>query len=290
MNYRLSVAPGDPLALDRFLARKARLPLEKAQDLISFGSVWVDRKVVYSCGRTLSSGQQVAVFVPRQGTRRFYEIDDRRILYRDSWVLAYDKEPGLPCQATPYDGYNNVFMGLKRLLAVSSPAARYLGLHHRLDKGVSGVMVFSLSPKANRSLARAFREGEAEKVYRAVVSGDPAEDSWVEDTPIGRKNGRYLCVKTGEGKEAVTGFQVIARSQSLALIEARPRTGRTHQIRLHLAHGGLPVLGDREHQGRSYHRCMLHAYRLTLSHPVTGKPLTLEAPLPQAFHEALADH
>jgi 23S rRNA pseudouridine1911/1915/1917 synthase len=287
MNYRFTVTPGDPTALDQFLACKARLPLKKAQDLITFGAVWVDRRVAQSPELSLNHGQHVALNVPRQGTRRFYEIDSGRIVYRDSWILAYDKEPHIPCQSTPYDGYNDVYAGLRRFLAASPPASDYLGLHHRLDKGVSGVMVFSLSPRANRALARSFREGGAEKVYRAVVSGDPEKDSWVEKTPIGRRNGRHRCVKAGQGKEAVTRFRVINRAKGRAHLEACPETGRTHQIRLHLAHGGLPVLGDLEHQGRSYHRCMLHSFRLSLCHPVTGDPLVLEAPLPEDFNEAL---
>ena len=148
-------------------------------------------------------------------------------------------------------------------------------------------MVFALSIRANTPLFNAFRDRDVEKVYVAVVCGDPPEDSWVETAPIGRQGGRYLCVEPGRGKEAETAFRVLRRASGMALVEARPRTGRTHQIRLHLARCGVPVLGDRQYGGRHHARCMLHAHVLAMAHPVTGARLVIEAPLPGAFDGAL---
>jgi len=291
------VPQGDPVALDHFLEDQARMPLAKCRDLIDFGAVYVDGKVEQAPARLLLAAQEVRLHIPRYGTKRFYETRKERILYQDTDLLAYDKETGVPCQQTPYDAYNNVYAGLKRFLGLvpttgtqGEPAkapgpSSTLGMHHRLDKDVSGIMVFALSSRANRALSDGFRKRKVEKVYRAVVCREPQEDAWVETAPIGRKNGRYLCVGPGEGKEAETRFRVIERSGGLALVEARPQTGRTHQIRLHLARRGLPILGDRLYKGRPHTRCMLHAQRLSFSHPSAHRMLHLEAPLPPEFHE-----
>lgn len=299
MRYRFSVPPEGPVSLACFLQDRLRLSLEKARDLVSFGAVYVQGKMEQDVDRLLQPGQEVRVHIPRYGTRRFYEVNPDRILYRDDWLLAYDKQAGIPCQQTPYDAYNNVYAGLKRLLNSSSSTSGnrdlqrknlvsgYLGMHHRLDKDVSGVMVFPLSPRANRSFSEGFRTKAVEKVYRAILSGIPDEDSWVENSSIGRRQGKYICVGEGEGKEAETGFQVIRREPRVTLVEAYPKTGRTHQIRLHLALRGLPILGDRQHEGAPYTRCMLHAFRLSLSHPISGKPLLFESPMPEAFEKAL---
>ena len=306
MQYRFPVTKKDRgTLLDRFLASRAGFSLEEARDLIRFGAVWVNRDRETDGNRTLETGEDVTLNIPRHGVRRAYEAAPERILYLDAWVLAYDKEAGVPCQPTPYDAYNNVYEALRRLgsgggcsLGEASPTARggsradgtpagYLAMHHRLDLGVSGVMVFARSIRANTPLFEAFRDRHVDKAYLAVVCGIPPEDSWEERAPIGRQGGRYLCAEPGKGKEAETAFRVLRRSAGLALVEARPRTGRTHQIRLHLARCGLPILGDRQYGGRPHARCMLHAHRLGLPHPVTGKRLVIEAPLPGTFHRAL---
>jgi len=290
--------------LDRYLARKARFPLEEARDLVRFGAVWVNRRREEDPSRSLAPGDEVSVSIPRYGVKRYYEADPARVLYRDPWILAYDKEADIPCQPTPYDSYNNVCEGLRRWVrsqggpeevragdagrgAETQEPSGYLALHHRLDLAVSGVMVFALSTRANKSLFDAFQTRRVEKIYRAVVCGNPASEDWVQTAAIGRKAGKYLCVPRGQGKEAETGFRVLRRGRDRAVVEARPRTGRTHQIRLHLAWSGLPVLGDRQHGGQPFPRCMLHAHRIRLAHPVTGEEMALEAPVPEEFSRAL---
>jgi RluA family pseudouridine synthase len=301
VQYTFAVTEENRTLLDRFLASQARVSLEEARDLICFGAVWISGERATDRDRVLVAEEHVTVHVPMYGVRRFYETDPGRILFRDPVVLAYDKEAGIACQPTPYDGYNNVYEGLRRWLRAGSAAgsgsgparrdeaadAGYLALHHRLDLTVSGVMIFALSTRANAPLFSAFRDRQVEKSYRAVVCGEPEEDSWVERAPVGRKGGKYLCVEPGLGKEAETGFRVLRRASGRALVEALPRTGRTHQIRLHLALRGFPVLGDRQYGGRPHSRCMLHALRLSLRHPVKKEPLVLEAPMPGSFEEAL---
>jgi 23S rRNA pseudouridine1911/1915/1917 synthase len=287
MKYLYQVSPGDPVRLDRFLESKGLFRQEEIHDLIDFGSVYVDGRVERKPSRLVSDGQQVALHVPEYGTKRFYEVDPRRILYRDPWLLAYDKENGIPCQATPYDAHNNLYAALGAYLSGKSRAPAYLGLQHRLDKDTSGVMLFSLSRRVNRALADAFRLRRVEKRYIAAVSGNPGEETWIEETPITREKGQYTCGSEGDGKEALTEFRVLQRRPGLCLVEAIPRTGRTHQIRLHLALRGLPILGDIQHKGRPYSRLMLHAQGLGLNHPVKGERLIVDAPPPEEFEKAL---
>lgn len=284
MRYLYEVPTGLPVPLDRFLEERTSFGLERVRRLVDFGSVYVDGRIERNPSRKLQPGQKVLLTVPYYGTVKFYTIDPSRILYRDPWILAYDKEPGIPCQPAPHDAHNNLFAAVRESLRGSEGDDPYVALHHRLDRETSGVMLLSLSEEANRALAAAFRERKVEKHYLAVICAEPAEDVWTENRPITRSEGRYRCARSGEkGKGAVTDFRVLERRSGLALIEALPRTGRTHQIRVHLADRGLPILGDTRYRGRPFSRLMLHAWSLSLAHPVTGEPLNLEASPPAGF-------
>lgn len=263
-----------------YLARQLLLNEEDARDLIDFGSVQIGGRQERDPGRRLSSGQEVRVYRPWGGTRRFYEIDPARILFRDRTLFAYDKEPGIPSQQTPSDAYNNLFAAVIRRISKEGAKAPYVALHHRLDRETSGVMVFALDRSANRKLGDAFQRHEVKKEYLAWVQGRPAPDEWVGSEDIGRKDGRYCTCPQGRGKSAETLFRVIHRDEDRSLVSAMPLTGRTHQIRLHLAAAGFPVLGDRLYGGRPSGRLYLHAHRLRLAHPADGSELTLTAPVP----------
>ncbi|MFH1092128.1 MAG: RluA family pseudouridine synthase [Pseudomonadota bacterium] len=263
--------------LDKFLAQAADLTRGRVRALIDFGSVWVRGRACRQQSRLLKAGDWVTFQAPEYGPVKFYEADPERILFQDEWLLAYDKEAGIPCQQTPYDGYNHLFGALSRL------RPGYLGLHHRLDSLTSGVMLFSLSQKINPSLSRVFAQGRLTKIYLAVVQGSPPQDSWEVDRPVAKRQGGYFCPEDGRGKAALTSFTVLKRGKGRALIKARPLTGRTHQIRLHLALSGHPVVGDAEYKGRPAPRLMLHALSLSFNHPVTGQTLTIEAPRPEDF-------
>ena len=141
-------------------------------------------------------------------------------------------------------------------------------------------MLFALEKRVNKSLGRAFQERLVKKEYLAWVEGAPKNDSWTCDSQIGKVGGKYTAVRKGEGKKAETLFRVLRREEGRALVLASPLTGRTHQIRIHLAEAGHPVAGDRVYGAKPDRRLYLHAWRLTLKHPVSGKRLTFEAPVP----------
>jgi 23S rRNA pseudouridine1911/1915/1917 synthase len=175
------------------------------------------------------------------------------------------------------------------------------GIVHRLDAESSGLMVVALDDQAAEGLVQAFRARRIEKRYLALVHGDPRFDSdWIE-TPLGRSTrhpDRMSVLPEGEGREAATFYRVLERFGRFALVECRPRTGRTHQIRVHLTSIEHPLVGDGVYPGRVRHplpkdappldRHLLHAAGLTFSHPVTGAELELESPLPREFEAWLA--
>lgn len=221
-------------------------------------------------------------------------------LFEDADVIAVDKPAGLSMHATADPRRPHLVALVARQLGVPASA---LGVHQRLDAGTSGVVLFAKSPLANRGLARAFEGRAVDKVYLALVDASQRPDlavgaQWTERaalaaTGTGRRGRRHGAIaprpaidasgSSGDGAErpAETTFVVRARRRDRALIEARPRTGRQHQIRAHLSAAHLPIVGDTRYGGPAAARLHLHAWRLALAHPVTGALLCLEAPAPQ---------
>lgn len=272
------------LSLGESVAAQLYISVDVSRDLIDFGSVQIDGRAERDPGRKLNGGEQVKVFWPKDGIHRWYEVDGRRILYHDRHLLAYDKESGIPSQQTPSDAYNNLFAALYRFVAEKS-VRPYLAPHHRLDGDTSGVMLFAVDQSVNRKLGNAFKHHNIAKDYLAWVEGYPKRDEWIAREDIGRKAGSYRTFPQGQGKSAETWFKVLLRREDRSFIWARPRTGRTHQIRLHLASSGHPVIGDRLYGTASTQRLLLHAYRLSLLHPATDQPLVLTAPVPADWPE-----
>ncbi len=237
----------------------------------------------------LSGQEEISATFPPYGIRRFYEIDPARVIFRDRFLFIYDKETGIPSQQTPYDAYNNVFAALFRHLAKEQSADCYAALHNRLDRETSGVLLFALEKGVNEFLSKVFRERLVKKEYLAWVEGIPKVDSWTSDSEIGKTGGKYRAVGKGAGKKAQTLFRILRRGEDRTLVLASPLTGRTHQIRIHLAEAGHPVLGDRAYGARPDKRLYLHAWRLILKHPVSGKPLSFEAPVPAEMRLGLKD-
>ncbi len=170
-------------------------------------------------------------------------------------------------------------------------------LLHRLDADTSGVLLFALTDAANRGMAEAFASRRLEKVYLALVAGDPPAAFAVDNFLRPGRRGRIEAGCAG-GQAATTAFCTLSRGPNFALVEARPKTGRTHQIRVHLAGEGYPLLGDALYGGPTalavagrtvaVSRHLLHAWKLTLQHPISGSDLTIEAPVPADFEPFLA--
>jgi len=230
--------------------------------------------------------------VPRRGPSVFIRHFDwlpvaepaliLRVLHEDDAVIAVDKPAGLPTHGNK-DADRPSLTGL-----VERHAGRPVFVHHRLDAGTSGVVLFAKMAEANASLARSFAEREVEKTYVALVARPPID--WPRemtiDTPILVSNNGSVRIDRA-GIPAETRLRILERRADSLLLEAKPVTGRKHQIRVHLASVGAPVIGDSRYGGppAKSRRLMLHAERIELDHPVTGKRLVVSSPRPDEFGE-----
>ncbi len=220
------------------------------------------------------------------------------ILHCDESLLVVDKPAGLLAHGTSSS------KGPTLLGALAHQGHAGVHLVHRLDRETSGVMALGRTREAGRSLSEIFASGRAAKTYVAVVFGEVAGDEGVIDLPLGAARGSAVHIKQGvdalEGRRARTDFRVVKRIPGFTLLELRPRTGRRHQIRVHLQAAGHPVVGDKLYGPRESHhlrflergfdermrrdllaeRQLLHALRLEIPHPADGSPMTFEAPIP----------
>lgn len=216
------------------------------------------------------------------------------ILFEDDWLLVADKPAGLPTHATVDPRRPHLHGELIALLgrrSSSEPAGQepYLGIHHRLDRDTSGVVVFTKRRDANKAVGDAFAGHQVTKQYLAICTGrGPGANRWTVRDRLARVSptseaARYAAVAHG-GQLAETDLAIRERRPAgRVLVAATPRTGRTHQIRVHLAGCGLPIVGDTLYGGASAPRALLHAWRLALPHPDTGALLELESPWPDDF-------
>lgn len=208
------------------------------------------------------------------------------IIFEDKWIIVVDKPSGLPSQGTRDPARDHLVAAVERYLRLTDPKAR-AALHHRLDVETSGVIVLGKHKDANKGLTDAFRERLAQKTYLAVVVGEFPEEAAVTNHLASKRDGkrnRMVPVRAG-GDFAETKFKLRRFEGGLSVVEAYPKTGRMHQIRVHLAGLGFPIVGDSFYggvtrwDGARVARMMLHAWRLELPHPVTGDRLVLDAPV-----------
>jgi tRNA pseudouridine32 synthase/23S rRNA pseudouridine746 synthase len=208
-----------------------------------------------------------------------------RVLYRDGMMLVLDKPAGIAVHRGPKGGscledyFNALRFGLPR-----NPA-----LVHRLDRDTSGCLVLGRHHKALEKLGLLFKQGKVQKTYWAIVERNPAGDEGLIDLPLGRRDpSRGWWMKADpSGMPAQTAWRLLSRAESLALLELRPLTGRTHQLRVHCAAAGYPILGDAIYGCRGAQGLQLHARAITVPIYKNKDPVTVEAPLPQHMRDAL---
>lgn len=289
--------------LDLFIARSldgvSRKVVKKALD---GGQVFVNDRTERRAGHLLLGNESITVTLDLP--EPVPPAPDLSILYRDEHLLAVNKPAGLPAHPT-VAGRANALSLVTELLRGEGTGTPPI-LLHRLDADTTGVLLFALKDAANREMSRQFADREVEKVYLALVTGSPPDFFQVRNFLKPGVRGRTVAVASG-GQSAETLFHTLKLTNpplskgvavGLALVEARPKTGRTHQIRVHLSGEGFPLLGDTLYSGPRLiekggerlliHRHLLHAYRLTFRHPESGETITIEVPMPEDFEKVLS--
>jgi 23S rRNA pseudouridine1911/1915/1917 synthase len=271
--------------LDRFLASLPDVGSRGvAERILEAGGVLVDGRELGKSHR-LTGGEQVEFEPPERGTAELApEVMDLSIAYEDEHLVVVDKPAGLVVHPAPGHATGTLVHGL---LAheISGGDAERPGIVHRLDRDTSGLMVVARTEEAHRRLEQLVRRRALERGYLALVVGRPRSRRGRIEAPIGRdrRDPMRHSLDTDTPRDAVTHFELVELLPRHALLEIRLETGRTHQIRVHLAAVGLPVAGDRVY-GRprelGLERQFLHAARLAFPHPFSGETVETESPLP----------
>lgn len=213
------------------------------------------------------------------------------VIYEDEHVLVVNKPAGVLSHAlSKFKDEPSVASFLRQKSKLDSPAGdniRY-GIVHRLDRATSGVMVCAKTPEATTHLQQQFADRSVEKTYVAVVSNTPKHEKAHIDVPIERNPKKPATFRVGtRGKAAYTSYKLRTANETYSLLELQPRTGRTHQLRVHLAYIGCPIVGDFLYNGEEAERLFLHAHSLRIK-DLHGKSVTYTAPIPPQFEEKVA--
>jgi 23S rRNA pseudouridine1911/1915/1917 synthase len=287
--------------LDIFISSREDMSRSRIQKLIREGLVLVNSRPARASCR-LRSGDVIELTVPEEPPVTLIPEDiPLDIIFEDRHLIAINKPPGIVIYPAAGHRSGTILNALvargTKLASTGSPLRP--GVVHRLDKETSGVMLFAKDDRVYFDLVRQFREREIEKVYLALVYGNPARESGEIKSLIGRSlsDRKKMSIRTRRGREALTRYRVERRLDGASLVRVTIITGRTHQIRVHFASKGYPVLGDKTYgkktvlkrHGRTirFNRQMLHAFRFTFRHPVQSGMVVLSAPLPHDMEMAI---
>jgi 23S rRNA pseudouridine1911/1915/1917 synthase len=291
---RLNLVVGDAdqgERLDRFVAARGGISRGLARRALDAGGVFLDGRRCKVAGKTLRPGQKVTVNLEEGGRAAAppSPLSRSRLLYADADVVAVDKPAGVPAQPTLTSDAGTLPDLVGALLGAP------VTIVHRLDRETAGVTSLARTKAAAAALSEAFRTGGPSKTYLALTARPPSPPDGRVELALGKDPARAGLRRVDPaGDAAATAYRTLRASERAALVEARPETGRTHQIRVHLAALGAPLLGDPRYGGPrrvgevAIARVMLHATRLELAHPVTGTNLVLEAEVPEDFRAAEA--
>jgi 23S rRNA pseudouridine1911/1915/1917 synthase len=249
------------------------------------------------------NGDAISISIPEEGQELIAEELPIQVLYQDDYLIVVNKPSGMVVY--PVAGHsrgtlmNAVAFYARKLATLGGPLRP--GVVHRLDKDTSGVMVIALDDRAYYDLVEQFRERTMNRRYKAIVFGNLRENSGTISLRIGRSESdrKKMSTRSRRSKDAVTTWKVVERYQAATLIEAKLGTGRTHQIRVHFASIGHPVLGDRTYGLKtsveigkrriSFPRQMLHAELLGFTHPISKEYLEFSSPIPQDMEEKIRE-
>ena len=287
-------AEGDGRRADVLLSEKTGLSRSRVAALMAEGCCLLAGKPCLKAGTRTAPGQEILLTVqaPRPAEPQAEDLP-LEILYQDSDLAVVVKPRGMVVHPAPghEDGtlVNALLHHLDSLGGIGGELRP--GIVHRLDKDTSGLMIVARNDESQARLSGMLADREIEKHYRALVEGRMKEASGVVELPVGRsRKDRKKMAADPSGREAVTEWKVLAEGRNCTLLDVRIRTGRTHQIRVHMQALRHPVCGDPlygQEKGVKVPCLMLHAFSLTFAHPRTGETLHFEAPLPEDFREGL---
>ena len=295
---------GDAKArIDRFASEQSGITRSQVHKMIEGGLVLVNGAAIKP-NYKIRPGDEISI-TPLTPPTRELEAEDIPLTFilKDEHIVAVDKPAGLVVHPAEGNMTGTLMNGLRHALgelrAMGAPLRP--GVVHRLDKDTSGVMVVALTDQAYYGMVEQFSERSVKKTYLVLLDGRVKDEYGTINQPIGRSytDRKKMSTRTRHGREAETSWEVVERFGSAAtLVRARMGTGRTHQIRVHFASIGHPVLGDITYGRKTTVRVstnnliklprqMLHARKLGFKHPVTGEDMRLKSPLPEDFQAAL---
>jgi len=293
----ISFTGEEKIRIDLYLTQKEICPSRsQIRNLIAQGKIRVNSTPVKP-SYILKNGNVINLALPEQKELEIMaEAIPLDIIYEDEYLVVVNKPADMivhPAGKIRSGTLVNALLyhcqdSLSGIGGVIRP-----GIVHRLDKDTSGLMVAAKNDFAHLDLSRQMKDHQVTKKYIALVHGNMRDDSGIIDAPIGRslKNGKKMAVTEGRSREAITQFQVLKRFSGYTLVEATLHTGRTHQLRVHLAFIGYPIVGDQLYgqrkQGLNINRQALHSHILGFVHPSSKKYMEFSAPLPQDMQELI---
>jgi 23S rRNA pseudouridine1911/1915/1917 synthase len=286
--------------IDLFLAKNLEnISRSRIQKLIEGGFVKLNEEITSNPAGKLKSGCEISIDLPDKEEHKPLKPKEINldIIYEDDSIYVLNKRPGIivhPSEKNEEDTIINGILAINPSMASEfANSERHMGVVHRLDKDTSGALIIAKTLKAQDFLARLFAERTVRKTYLAITSAIPKEKEGRIDTFFGRHpvNRKKMAVLKDSPRRAVSKYKILQEGlingRPCALIEVLIETGRTHQIRVHLAHIKAPVLGDKIYGGKQdakgIKRQLLHAWKISFLHPETGKEIFFEAPLPEDF-------
>ena len=283
------------LRIDVFLNGKTGASRSHVKNLIERGKVLVGGVAIKKAGVTLKLGDEVVVY--EDEVRQLDAIPQDipiNIIYEDDDIAVVNKAQGMVVHPAvgAYDGtlVNALLFHLKSLSGINGVIRP--GIVHRLDKDTSGLLVVAKNDEAHINLQEQIASKSAKRYYYALVDGRVSKDEGIIETLIDRsqKDRKLMAVSRNGGRNAITLYKVLERYERYTFMEYELKTGRTHQIRVHSKHIGHPVVGDTAYGGSNKFNLsgqLLHAHKLVLTHPRTGKMMTFEAEIPDYFDKVL---
>ncbi|MFH1061598.1 MAG: RluA family pseudouridine synthase [Candidatus Omnitrophota bacterium] len=291
---RFKIEPSDLVGrLDKWLADKLAKDLSRSdiKRLMEMGNISLNDLIVKPNHKVKVGDKITVTLEEKQDAQGLIAADiPIDIIFEDAYILVVNKPAGLVVH--PAAGHfadtlvNALTFYCKNLSDLNGPLK--LGIVHRLDKDTSGILIVAKDNKTHRHLASQFKKHTIDKTYIAIVQGSVNYDEGVIDVPLTRNpfNRKKMSVSHASSRQAVTGYKVIKRAADLTLLEVYPQTGRTHQIRVHLAHLGYPIIGDSTYNKAKgikglISRQALHAQTIRFKHPHTGKIVEFKAKIPE---------